>query len=52
MTNQVTDGESIAFLYAVAVLTRMFTAGIITPKVYETAFRKARLRFTKISFAV
>jgi hypothetical protein len=52
MTNQVNEDDSVEFLYARAVLTKIFLSGIITSKVYEAATKKARLRFNKNSCAV
>jgi hypothetical protein len=39
--------DSMDFLYAYAVLTKMFTGGVISTGVYETAVKKARERFNK-----
>jgi hypothetical protein len=51
MTNRIDKNDSLEYLYAFAVLTRLFTTGIITPRVFETAVKKARQRFDKNSFA-
>jgi hypothetical protein len=52
MTNQTNDTDGIAYLYAAAVLIKMLISGLISPKIYETAMRKADLKFNSVSFAV
>jgi len=49
MENQRNNGAE--YLYALSVLTKMFTSGVIGSKVYEKAVRKAKIKFDKNSFA-
>lgn len=50
MSNQ-ESSNSMEYLYAVAVLAKMLEKGIINAKVYETAVKKAKLRFNRNSIA-
>lgn len=46
------SNDSTECLYALSVLTSMFIAGLIDTRVYESAIKKARVRFNKNSLAV
>ena len=44
---QTNSNDSAEYLYAIAVLTKLYTDGIISARVFETAVRKAKIRFNK-----